>query len=160
MQISLRRTAIGVAATLALAQFIPVERSNPPRDPVGTIWAVTSTPPQVIATFQRSCQDCHANLTKWPWYSHVAPVSWVVVSDVNSGRRHLKMDEWGSYSLEKMQSRLTKMCEELKSGDMPDSKDTFIHRSAKLSDQERTAPCDWAESTRLALVHVESGAHP
>ena len=172
MQISLRRTAIGVAAALALAQFIPVQKTNPVVDHAGTIWAATTAPPQIIATFQRSCQDCHSNLTKWPWYdchsdetnwrwySHVAPVSWVVASDVNGGRRHLNVDEWALYSLEKKQGRLTKICEELKSGDMPDSKYTFIHRSAKLSDQERTTLCDWAESTRQGLTRAESAAHP
>jgi hypothetical protein len=70
------------------------------------------------------------------------------------------VDEWASYNLENKQSRLTKVCEELKSGDMPDSKYTFIHPGAKLSDQERTALCDWAESTRQALIRSESAAHP
>jgi len=160
MHLSLKRTAIGAAVVVALAQFIPVRKTNPTFDPVGTIWSATSAPPQIIATFQRSCQDCHSNLTKWPWYSHVAPVSWVVASDVSDGRRHFNVDEWGSYSMEKKQSRLTKICEELKSGDMPDSKYTLIHRSAKLSEQERTALCDWAEATRRALVRSEATAHP
>ena len=160
MHVSVKRIAIGVVAALVVAQFIPLEKTNPAFDPAGTLWATSSAPPQITAIFQRSCQDCHSNLTKWPWYSHVAPVSWVVVSDVNGGRRHMNVDEWSSYSLEKRQGRLTKICEELKSGDMPDSKYLLIHRSAKLTDQERTALCNWAEATRQALVRVESGAHP
>jgi hypothetical protein len=160
MHVSPKRTAIGAVAALVIAQFIPLEKTNPTFDPAGTLWATSSAPPQVTAIFQRSCQDCHSNLTKWPWYSHVAPVSWVVVSDVNGGRRHMNVDEWGSYSLEKKQGRLTKICEELKSGDMPDSKYTFIHRGAKLSDQERTSFCNWAEATRQALARAEFITHP
>ena len=160
MPFSVRGTAIGAAAVIALIQLIPVHRTNPAFDPAGTIWASTSAPPQIISTFQRSCQDCHSNLTKWPWYSHVAPVSWVVANDVNGGRRHFNVDEWGSYSMPKKQDRLTKTCEEIKSGGMPDSKYTFIHRGAKVSDQERAALCEWAESARQALVRAEVGAHP
>ena len=160
MRFSGRTTAIGIVVAIALIQLIPVHRTNPTFDEVATIWASTSAPPQILATFQRSCQDCHSNLTKWPWYSHVAPVSWVVVSDVNGGRRHFNVDEWGSYSMPKKQDRLTKICEEVKSGEMPDSKYTFIHRGAKVSEQERMALCDWTEATRQSLVRAEIGAHP
>ena len=160
MRFSLRGTAISAFAAFALIQLIPVQRTNPQFDSVGTFWASTSAPPQIIATFQRSCQDCHSNVTKWPWYSHIAPASWVIISDVNGGRRHFNVDEWSSYSMPKKQDRLTKTCEEVKSGGMPDSKYRFFHRSAKVSEQERIALCEWAETARQALVRAEIGAHP
>ncbi|MCJ7766385.1 MAG: heme-binding domain-containing protein, partial [Thiovulaceae bacterium] len=42
--------------------------------------------PETRALFFRACADCHSNETKWPWYSNVAPVSWMVQYDVNEGR--------------------------------------------------------------------------
>jgi len=33
--------------------------------------------------------DCHSKPTKWPWYSNVAPISWLVQRDVDEGRREL-----------------------------------------------------------------------
>ena len=155
-----KRIGIGLLVLLAVAQFIPASRTNPTSDPGESIFAMATVPPDASAIFQRSCQDCHSNRTKWPWYSHVAPVSWVVASDVNEGRNHFNADEWGSYSLEGKHTKLSKICEELKSDGMPDSKYTLIHRSAKLSEQERTALCDWAEATRRALVRSEATAHP
>lgn len=160
MRVRWKPLGLGLLALLVLAQFIPMQRTNPSFDPVGTLWATGSVAPGFQTIFQRSCQDCHSNLTKWPWYSRIAPVSWLVAGDVNEGRRHMNIDEWASYSSEKRQSKFTKICEELKSGDMPDTKYLIIHRNAKLSDEERAAMCNWAEAARQALLHAEVGTHP
>lgn len=160
MGVRWKRIAIIVLVLLAAIQLIPVAKTNPTSDPVGSIWVMQNVPADIGAILQRSCQDCHSNRTKWPWYSHVAPVSWTVASDVNGGRRHFNMDEWGEYSLEKKQSKLTKICEELKSGDMPDSKYLWIHRSAKLTNQQRATLCDWAEAIRKGLAQAATASHP
>lgn len=160
MRGSKKRICISVLVVLVAIQLIPATRTNPAVDARSSLLADNGLPPNISAILQRSCQDCHSNRTTWPWYSHVAPVSWVVASDVNGGRRHMNLDEWGFYNLEKKQSRLTKICEELKSGDMPDTKYTLIHRGAKLTDQQRTTLCDWAEATREALSSPTVAAHP
>lgn len=68
-------------------QLIPVNRVNPP---------VTSTikwdSPQTEALAKRACMDCHSNETVWPWYSYVAPASWLIYYDVQRGRRQLNLD--------------------------------------------------------------------
>lgn len=166
MQGPRKRIWVGVAVALAGIQLIPVAKTNPAVDGGKSLLAGNkspagnSVPAEVSEILQRSCQDCHSNRTKWPWYSHVAPVSWVVASDVSGARRHMNLDEWGTYSVEKRQSKLTKICEELKSGDMPDTKYTLIHRGAKLTDAERGTLCDWAEATRKALGSPAGAAHP
>lgn len=158
-----KRIAVVVLVLLAGIQLIPVAKTNPAVDSGKTLLAGNGVPAEVSEILQRSCQDCHSNRTKWPWYSHVAPVSWVVANDVNGARRHMNLDEWGTYSVEKRQSKLTKICEELKSGDMPDTKYTLIHRGAKLTDQQRGTLCDWAEATRKGLLdagRAEGGVKP
>lgn len=159
MGVRWKRIAVIVLVILAAIQLIPVAKTNPAVDSGKSLLAGNNVPAEVSEILQRSCQDCHSNRTKWPWYSHVAPVSWVVASDVSGARRHMNFDEWGSYSLEKRQSKLTKICEELKSGDMPDTKYTLIHRSAKLTEQQRGTLCDWAEATRGAIANPAAGGH-
>lgn len=159
MGVRWKRITVIVLVLLVAIQLIPVGKTNPAVDSGKSLLAGNSVPAEVSEILQRSCQDCHSNRTKWPWYSHVAPVSWVVASDVNGARRHMNFDEWGSYSVEKRQSKLTKICEELKSGDMPDTKYTLIHRSAKLTDAERATLCDWAEATRSAITNPAAGEH-
>ncbi len=81
--------AVGVLGFIAI-QFVPVDKSNPP---------VVSEPkwdsPQTQALAERACYDCHSNQTKWPWYSNVAPVSWLLARHVQEGRDKLNFSEWG-----------------------------------------------------------------
>jgi hypothetical protein len=129
-------------------QFVPVERRNPPVQAEQTIFAVEPVPPAVRAVFETSCLDCHSNRTRWPWYSYVAPVSWMVVHDVHEGRSHMNFSEWGSYSAKQKEHRLEAICEQLLNEDMPDAKYTLLHRSARLSHEQRELVCAWIDAGR------------
>lgn len=93
-KMSRRRMALAggaLAALFGVLQLLPVggERSNPP--------VVAEPPwdsPRTRELFLRTCADCHSNLTRWPWYSRVAPVSWLVTADVAEGREHFNVSEW------------------------------------------------------------------
>lgn len=144
---TLRKLILLAIGLLIAAQFLPVHRDNPPVDPAKTIFSSYPMPQDVHAIFNRSCKDCHTNETSWPWYSHVAPPSWIVAHDVHEGRGRMNLSEWANYSAERKVSRLDKICEEIRKGDMPDSKYTLIHRDALLSDVDRNTLCAWTDST-------------
>ena len=141
---------IAVAAGLGV-QLVPVDRNNPPVDSSKTLYALHPTPSEVHAVFERSCRDCHSNETNWPWYSRIAPVSWMVASDVHNGRKHFNLSEWGTYPEERKLRKLGEICEQVKNEDMPDEKYTLIYRSARLDRQQRAMLCDWVETTRKPL---------
>ena len=82
--------------------------------------------------FFRTCKDCHSNQTVWPWYSFVAPASWLVQSDVDEGRSHFNVSEWGR--AENHGDEAAKM---LREGEMPPWFYLPAHPEAQLSDQER-----------------------
>ncbi|MBS1857520.1 MAG: heme-binding domain-containing protein, partial [Acidobacteria bacterium] len=94
-----------------LIQFVPFgrEHTNPPavREPA---W----DSPETKSLVRRACFDCHSNETTWPWYSNVAPVSWLVQRDVNGGRRHLNFSEW-----DRPQRHARDVAAEVQGGDMP-----------------------------------------
>jgi|SRR5215469_2113718 len=98
--------------------------------------------PQVGAILDRSCQDCHSNRTNWPWYSHVAPVSWIVSKHVSEGREMLDFSAWTDQP--HSESERTLICDAVSSGSMPLASYTMIHRNAKLSKQDVKLICDWA----------------
>lgn len=114
---------------LGLVQLIPLgaARSNPP---------VVAEPlwdsPRTEALFARACADCHSNRTRWPWYSWVAPVSWLVASDVGNGRRHFNVSEW-----QRPQKDAGQAAEELRDGEMPLPLYLAAHAEARLSDAEK-----------------------
>ncbi len=122
---------------LVVIQFVPFghDHTNPP---------VTKEPswdsPQTRDLFHRACFDCHSNTTTWPWYSHVAPVSWLVQRDVNGGRKHLNFTEW-----DRAQRHAKDVAAEVKTGDMPPWFYLPMHPAAKLTEPEKQALTDGAE---------------
>jgi len=119
-------------------QLIPVDRSNPVTDPALEIKA----PADVKAIFQRSCYDCHSNQTKWPWYSHIAPMKWFIARDVNVGRQWLNFSEWERYD-EKKKQKLKEMIFMAVGMAMPLGLYVQAHSEAKLSDHDREIIRQW-----------------
>jgi hypothetical protein len=87
----------------------------------------------------RACFDCHSNETVWPWYAHVAPMSWLLARDVNGGRRHLNFTEWNQ-----PQKHAKDVKNEVMSGDMPPWFYLPMHPLAKLTDAEKQALAEGA----------------
>ena len=144
----LKRGGIVVLGLLLACQLVPVRRTNPPVDPSRTLYATQPVPPPVKAVFERSCNTCHSNETPWPWYSYVAPVSWVVARDVHHARKVMNFSEWGSYSARRKEDKLEEICEQVTKGDMPDRKFALFHRASRISPQEREAVCEWTDASR------------
>jgi hypothetical protein len=123
------RIAIAAVVLLALAQAVPYGRShtNPPvlAEPQ---WSSAQT--RVLA--RRACFDCHSNLTVWPWYSNVAPFSWLIQRDVDGGRSALNFSEWNS-----PQESAGEAAEAVSGGSMPPWYYTIQHPKAKLSANEK-----------------------
>lgn len=132
--------AVLIVAVLAV-QAIQPDRTNSPVNPAATWQALVKPAPEVVAIVNRSCRDCHTNETVWPWYSRVAPMSWLVARDVRKGRSKLNFSRWDIYSPEMSQIRLTKACEEVQKGEMPLFLYTPLHPEAKLTPQDVETFC-------------------
>jgi hypothetical protein len=123
---------IAILAGFVVLQLIPYghEHSNPP---------VTMEPqwdsPETRTLASRACFDCHSNETDWPWYSYVAPVSWLIQRDVEEGRGRLNFSEWGSGRFDEP----WEIVEAFSEGYMPPSKYLAMHPEARFSDAERQA---------------------
>ncbi len=138
-------------------QFFGPDRTNPPVEREKTVQALTDIPESVSQILQRSCYDCHSNETRWPWYSYVAPVSWLVVKDVQDGRSHLNFSDWAQYSERKVEKALDEICEEIQEGAMPLKQYLWLHPDARLSAEEVQAICDWtqAELSRMGAAPTD-----
>ncbi|MCU1302772.1 MAG: hypothetical protein JWQ87_3056 [Candidatus Sulfotelmatobacter sp.] len=111
--------------------------------------------PQVGAILDRSCQDCHSSRTRLPWYSHVAPISWIVSKDVSEGRENLDFSEWRSQSDSGYERAL--ICNAVSSGEMPLPEYTVIHRNAKLSKRDVELICGWAAASNAPMTSPQVG---
>lgn len=147
-----RRLWLGFVAVLVVIQFFRPEMSNPTTDPSNSVWEAGGLPADVAAILERSCADCHSHRTEWPWYSQVAPASWLVAHDVNEARSHLNFSQWAGYEPYRLQHALEEICEEVEGGEMPLSYYVPLHREAALSDADRAAICEWTNQARQALA--------
>lgn len=145
--------AVVVVVVFIGLQFVRPARTNPAVDQTQTLHSRQEVTPQAAAILDRSCQDCHSNSTRWPWYSNVAPVSWFVIDHVNHARSHLNFSEWGRLDKRQAAKKLEEICEEVEDGEMPLESYTYIHWSAKLSAEDKKILCEWtaAERARIAL---------
>ncbi len=124
--------AFGALVALALLiQLVPYGRdhTNPP---------VVAEPnwdsAETKALYDRACADCHSNDTTWPWYSNIAPVSWLVQHDVEDGRRHLNTSVWGTQRVETHE-----IGEVIREGEMPMPVFLITHPEARLTQAEKDA---------------------
>lgn len=148
----LKWLAVAIAVVFLGLQFVRPTRTNPSVDQTQTIQAHLQITPPVAAILDRSCHDCHSNSTRWPWYSNVAPASWFLVDHVNDARSHLNFSEWGKLDKRRSDKKLEEMCEEVTDKMMPLDSYTWIHRSAKLSDADIKAICEWTEAEQARLA--------
>ncbi len=122
---------------IVLIQFIRIDKENPQSNPQYEYFAVSQVPEQVQSILKKSCFDCHSNHTLYPWYSSIAPASWMLARHIKEGREHLNFSEWGNYSLKDRMEMAEDIIEQIEDGEMPLKSYVLIHKDAKLSNEEK-----------------------
>ena len=142
-----RLTPIFLASVFIGIQFVP----TPSVSKTSSITRPHSAEidPRVAQIIERSCQDCHSNRTAWPWYSHVAPVSWLITKHVNEGREILDFTDWATEPPSEGERML--ICDAVSDGRMPLRDYAAIHRNAKLSKQDVELICEWAAAPTIPM---------
>ena len=133
-----RLVLIGATVLVAI-QLVPYGRAhdNPP-----VTQAVEWDSNRTEKLFDDACADCHSNETEWPWYSNVAPQSWLVQRDVDAGRDELNLSE-----LNREQDEIKDLIEVVADDEMPPRRYTFLHPEARLSEAEKQRLIDGLAST-------------
>lgn len=138
-----------VLVTVVGMQFVQPSRTNPRVASSASL--LTKTPPEITALLDRSCRDCHSNDTRWPLYSYVAPMSWLLADHVNDGREHFNYSEWTAYTSDDQDKFLGAMCSLAQRERMPLPSYLLIHRGAKLSPDDVKMLCAWSDKMRDTL---------
>lgn len=133
---------------IALIQFIRIDTFNPEINANNDFLNVTAAPIEISTILKNTCYDCHSNQTKYPWYSNLAPVSWMLKNHINEGREHVNFSKWGDYSIGKQISLKEECVEEIQDNQMPLKSYTLIHTKAKLTSESKQMLVDW-------LMHSE-----
>jgi uncharacterized membrane protein len=142
--ISMPKSVVYVLAGLLIvtigAQIVPVDRTNPP------VESDVVAPDAVRQVLKQSCYDCHSNETVWPWYSKIAPVSWLVAHDVKEAREEINFSIWNRYSKRQQSRKMREMLEQIDKGEMPLPNYVWQHPKARLTAEDKTILRDWVQS--------------
>ena len=148
----LKQVAAGLVVAFAAAHLVPSERANPPTDPSRTIEAHVGKASGLVAVLNRACGDCHSNGTAWPWYTQIAPLSWLMAKGVTLGRKAVNFSQWAAYSPEQRQTLLVAACNDVSGGTMPGRSWTLLHPEARLSPQDVETICAAARQTAASAA--------
>lgn len=134
IKLILKYGLIVLVVGFVLIQLVPYGRShtNPP-----VVKEPNWDSPQTRALAKSACFDCHSNETVWPWYSNLAPVSWLVQSDVEEGRRYLNFSEWGRGEEGEEGEEAEEWVGVIRNGEMPPAYFVLMHSEARLSDSQK-----------------------
>jgi hypothetical protein len=145
----IKKILLVLLALFVIIQFFRIDRDTPERQAENDFLVLTNAPSEVSVIMKNACYDCHSYETDYPWYSQIAPISWLLNDHVVEGREHLNFSEWGSYSAKKADHKLEECIEEVDEGEMPLKGYTLLHGDAKLSTEEKILLTDFFKSLRI-----------
>jgi hypothetical protein len=152
----LRWAGMAVAGVFVVLQAVPVfPRTNPVAPATAALRNQVEVPEEMDKILQRSCWNCHSNDTKWPWYAHVAPVSWLIAKDVDKAREVMNFSSWTEQAGKKLQlavGMLSASCADVTVGRMPKPEYVFLHSEAMLNETDKKDFCGWTQREGKKLL--------
>lgn len=135
----MKRILLVLIVLIVLLQGIQFEKTNP------SVISDFSESAEVKTILKRSCYDCHSNETKWPYYSYLFPISYLLAKHVEEGRDELNFSEWGELSVKKQKRKAGEILEEIEEGEMPPWDYKLLHPDSKISEEDLNVLKAWAE---------------
>ncbi len=137
---------------LIIIQFFPSGiHGNKPEDEKSIVKSDLVTGP-VVEQLKKSCFDCHSDQVRLPWYSKVAPASWLLADHINEGRENLNFSNWEDYSKREKTGLLQRIKDEVESGNMPLKSYLLIHADARLRTEDILSLSKWTEEAAAKIM--------
>ena len=120
-----------------IIQFFPIDKTNPITNEGMDFLKIKNTPEPIAKLIRNSCYDCHSNETKYPFYSNIQPVAWLLKNHIDEGRKELNFSTFATYEPKRQAQKLEEAAEYIEQKKMPLESYTLGHSDAKLSDEQR-----------------------
>ena len=145
----MKRVLILGSIALVVAAGVVIASRRP--EPVTPLVTGVSEDPAVAAILARSCQDCHSDRTRQPWYGHLPPASWLLDSDIRTARSHMDFSRWNQYAPDDKKEILGSIAANVRNHKMPPGRYLFMHPDARLSDRDAARVYGWTRSERRRM---------
>lgn len=137
--------AVLLVAFLIMQVFQPEKNTSKSASQDEIMFQVT-IPASVKKKLVNACYDCHSDNTRYPFYSRVAPVSWMIGNHIREGKEKLNFSAWASYDKRRQLKLLTEICDVVTLGEMPLKGYVFMHSLALFNEKETEDLCSWTEA--------------
>jgi hypothetical protein len=149
----IKKILLAILIVLIVIQFIQPARNKNGQVLATDISKMVSLPQHVQAILKTACYDCHSNNTIYPWYTNIQPVGWMMARHIKEGKEELNFSEFGSYASRRQLSKLKAIGNSIQDDDMPLASYTFIHKNARLTNEEKALIINWAKITRDSFAN-------
>jgi hypothetical protein len=144
---------IALAVIFIAIQFIPSGIPENKPDDIKSIANSNLVTEPVLDQLRKSCFDCHSNQTHFPWYSKIAPASWMLADHISEGKSHLNFSVWEDYSNREKIGVLKDIKDEVESGNMPLKSYLLMHRDARLNSEKITILSTWTDEATDKILN-------
>lgn len=141
-----KKIMLVLLAALVVIQFIHPKKNKaegPQPNYIGNVYAI---PADVKTILAKVCNDCHSNNTVYPWYAKFQPILWWLDKHVKDGKNEMNFDDYTKRSLRFQYRKMEEVIEQVKEGEMPLNSYTWVHKDAKLTEEEKAKITGWAQS--------------
>jgi hypothetical protein len=148
----LKKILLGIVILVVLAQFIRPSLNKGDADGPTGITQLMQVPDTIHTLLKAACYDCHSNNTSYPWYSRITPVNWWMKNHVDDGKKELNFSIYTTYNAKQKEHKMKEIIETVKEHEMPIGSYLWMHKEARLSDEQRAALTQWASLARQQLL--------
>ena len=133
----MKKVIVVLLVAFIIIQFFPIDKTNPPPTPGMDFLRIKKSSPKIASLISTSCYDCHSNESKYPWYSDIAPSSWLLKNHINEGRKHLNFSTFATYEPKRQVHKLEECIEMIEKEEMPLDSYYLGHQDAKFTTEQR-----------------------
>lgn len=145
----LKKILLVLLIIFVVAQFFRPEKNQGDLASIESFYADTNPPENVKLILKESCNDCHSDYTRYPWYSQITPVNYWLDDHIRHGKGHFNISNWDDNSTKRKDHKFEELIEMVEARTMPLESYTWGHPEAKLSDEQIKLVIDWAKKVRL-----------
>jgi len=142
----LKKILLFLLAALVVIQFFHPKPNKSKGEQPNYIGKVYTVPEDVKSILSKACNDCHSNNTKYPWYCNFQPVDWWTAGHIRNAKKQLNLDEYTNRPLRYQYHKMEEAIEMVKDEKMPLNSYTWIHKGARLTDEEKNKIIGWANA--------------
>jgi Haem-binding domain len=147
----IKKILLFLLSALIIIQFIHPKPNKSNGEQPNYIGKTFHIPEEVKSILSKACNDCHSNNTSYPWYANIQPVDWWLDKHIREGKKSLNLDEYTNKRLRYQYHKMEEVIEMIKEGEMPLNSYTWMHKNAKLTNDEKDKVYNWANSVMDTL---------